>query len=459
MDSMAIGPKNVAKARRDGFTLLLLGALGFIAINSILVLATRQSPYTFIDFRAAYVGGRSILKGLDPYNHEIFLRVFRESLGNLTNDASGDYVRQVVTLYFYPPTIFAVTAPFATLPFAIAQALWVGCSAAFCILSTFLAWDLAAQRASFLAGALLSFCLVNSISSIFWGNPAGLAVGLCVIAVWCIFRERFTVLGVLCLAISLALKPNDSGLVWLYLFFAGPPYRKRAMQTLAALAIYIFPFVLWVCRVSPHWPEEMRTNYLVLSAHGTISDPGPSAALSRGASMLTDLRSVFSFFWDDPHFYNLASFTVIAVLLIVWIREFHRAELTSARAWFHLAAVAALSPLASYHRIYDARLIVLTIPALALLWTDGGRIARIALLINGAAIIATSDLPWVLYLFTMAKLDPAPTGMFKQLRIACVSLTVPLTLLATAVIYLWALMRDRRRPIFPEMLDEPKQLA
>lgn len=456
---MAIGPKNAAKARSDGFTVLLLGALGFIAINAILVFAARQSPYTFIDFRAAYVGGKSVLDGFDPYNHEIFLRVFQKSLGNLTNDASGDYVRQALTRYFYPPTIFAVTAPLAALPFAIAQTLWVGCSAASCILSAFLAWDLAAHRAPFLAGALLSFCLVNSMSSVVWGNPAGLAVGLCVIAVWCIFRERFAIIGVLCLAISLALKPNDSGLVWLYLFFASPSCRKRAVQTLAALAIFTFPFLLWVWKVSPHWLEEMRSNYLVLSARGAISDPGPSAALGRGASMLTDLRSIFSFFWDDPRFYNLASFTVIAALLIVWIREFRRAELTPTRAWFHVAAIVALSPLASYHRLYDARLIVLTIPALALLWTDGGRIARIALLINGAAIVATSDLPWVLYLFTMAKLDPEPTGMYKQLRIACISLTVPLALLATAVLYIWALMRDRRRPIFPEMSEEPKLLA
>ncbi len=38
--------------------------------------------------------------------------------------------------------------------------------------------------------------------------------------------------GILCLAVSLAIKPHDGGLVWLYFILAGGAFRKRALQSL-----------------------------------------------------------------------------------------------------------------------------------------------------------------------------------------------------------------------------------
>jgi len=43
--------------------------------------------------------------------------------------------------------------------------------------------------------------------------------------------------GILCFAISLAVKPHVAGMVLLYFLLANARYRKRALQTLAVTAL------------------------------------------------------------------------------------------------------------------------------------------------------------------------------------------------------------------------------
>ena len=50
-----------------------------------------------------------------------------------------------------------------------------------------------------------------------------------------------------------------------------------------------------------------------------------------------------------------------------------------------------------YHRCYDARLLLLTIPACVILWKHGGKIAWSALLLTLAAIVLTGDIFWIAF--------------------------------------------------------------
>ena len=98
------------------------------------------------------------------------------------------------------------------------------------------------------------------------GNTAGLVVGLSVIAAWCFLRERFVFAGILSMAVSLAMKPHDAGLIWLYFFLAGGVLRKRALQTLAVTAVLAVPAILWISHVAPHWPSELHANLATITA-------------------------------------------------------------------------------------------------------------------------------------------------------------------------------------------------
>ena len=382
------------KARMDGLYLLLLGSAVFLFLGTAL---ESVSPVSMIDFKVVYYSTRCLLHHSDPYNQSNVLRTYKAEGGERPSESARDL--QVVTQYMYLPTAFSFTVPFALLPFGPAHLLWMALVVGGLIFASFLIWDLAADYAPIVTGALLCFLLANTELLVIIGNASGIAISFCVVAVWCFYKKRFAALGVLCLAISLALKPHDTGLVWLYFLLAGGVYRKRALQTLAVFAALSLPVILWVTHVSPHWMQELSSNIAALSVHGGLNDPSPASSGAHGIGMMINLQTVISFFRDDPRFYNPATYLVCGVLLLVWSFKTLRSRITPASSWLALAAIAPLSMLPVYHRQCDATLLLLTIPACAMLWAEGGPVARLALLVNAAGFVLTGDVnvgnhPW-----------------------------------------------------------------
>ena len=199
--------------------------------------------------------------------------------------------------------------------------------------------------------------------------------------------------GVLCLAVSLLLKPHDAALVWLYLLLAGGLYRRRALQTLLVVAAVSLPLVLWVAHIAPGWIHELQSNLATVTSHGHSDDPGPASMSTAGIGMIVSLQSVFSTFQDDPHFYYPITYLLCAAFLLLWSFTTLRTRLTPAMTWLALAAISSLSMLPVYHRLYDTRMLLLTIPACAMLWAEGGLIGRLALALNTTAILADSRSP------------------------------------------------------------------
>jgi len=241
---------------------------------------------------------------------------------------------------------------------------------------------------------------------------------------------------VLCLAVSLAVKPHDTGLVWLYLLLAGGIYRRRALQTLLATAVVSIPGVLWAWLRSPHWMHELSANLAAFSVRGGTNDPGLSSGGAHGLGTVVSLQPIFSFFRDDPHFYNPASYLVFGLLLLVWIFVTLRARPTAANFWLALAAVSALSMLPVYHRQYDTKLLLLAVPACALLFLEGGLTGWLALLVTSAGFVLNGDLPWVIFFALIKALHLGSAGLSGQVLIVIQVFAAPLILLAMSVFYL-----------------------
>ncbi len=106
---------------------------------------------------------------------------------------------------------------------------------------------------------------------------------------------------------------------------------------------------------------------------------------SGGGGMIIDLQTIFSIFRDDPRLYNPVTYLICGPLLIVWIFVTLRAKPTRSKDYFALAAIAALSMLPVYHRPYDAKLLLLTLPACAMVLAEGGPLGRIGLVLNSLA--------------------------------------------------------------------------
>jgi len=393
------------------------------------------------DLKAVFYATRCLMEHNDPYNPSVLLRVYEADGNRLPSDPAEALLFRVAMLRCVNlPTSLLLMAPLALLPWSVVGKVWMVVSAALLSLAALLVWTVAKDRAPRAATILICFMLCNVELIFALGNLAGIAVSFCIFAVWCFLEERYVHAGILCLAIGLALKPHDAGLVWFYFLLAGGVYRKRALQTLGVVAVLALPAILWVSQVSPEWMQELHSNLLVGSAHGGLNDPGPDSLTIRSADSVISLQSTFSLIRDDPRFYNLASYLICGSLLIAGAIRVLKSRFSKENAWFALAAIAALSMLPVYHRAHDAKLLLLTVPACSLLWAEGGRLKWLAGWITTCAVACTADVPATILAMMMSRLGGGTSGVWEKVLMVLLH-PAPLALLAAGIFYLWVYFR------------------
>lgn len=416
----------------DGLYMWLLGCVAFLALGFAL---ENASAVPMVDFKVLYYPARCLLHHCDPYDENRVLAFYTAEAAD--PPSSSAQVRQIVARCIYLPTAFSVAAPFAMLPWGPAHLLWMAFTAGSLIFASFLIWDLGARHVPVVSGILVGFFLANCESLLVLGNAAAIAVSLCVIAVWCLLQEKFIAIGIVCLAISLAVKPQDAGLIWLYFLLVGGTYRKRALQCLLATIAIGLPELLWTWHIAPNWIQEWHSNLAALSAHGGLTDPGPASLGSHGLGMQVNLQAAISLFRDDPRIYNPASWIVFGPLLLIWIFITLRYRPSPAKAWLAIASIATLSMLPVYHHLYDAKLLLATVPACSMLWAGGGLTGRIALLTTAAGFVLTGDLPWAIFLGLIQNLHLSVSGTAAWTLMAAQVFPVPIILLVMSIFYLY----------------------
>jgi hypothetical protein len=393
-----------------------------------------------VDFGGVYWGARCALQHEDPYNTQACTRRFEAEGGALPGASVAERDKNAfVLMLIYPPTALLVVAPLAMLPWASAAPAWIALITGLMLLAAFLAWDLASE-VPVMAGCMAGFILVNCLVPLVTGNPVGVAVPLCVIAAWCLLKERFAVAGAVLLGVALVIKPHDAGLVWLYFLLAGGAGRKRALQSLGVAAALGICAAIWIAPISPNWMHEMSGNLSTIAARGGASDPGPAGMDERGFSPIISLQNSVSVFRDDTHFYNPISYAIGGGLILAWMVEVLRRRRSREGALLGLAAISILTLLPVYHRAEDAKLLLLTIPACAMLWAAGGARRWVALGFTAAAIFVTSDLPIVALVAATGKMAVSPSSPGGKLALLALQ-PAPLVLLGAGCFYLWVFAR------------------
>jgi len=397
-------------------------------------------------YRAVYYGARCLLNHADPYNPEEFSRIYNSENGAVPRDPARRplFLRAVMVCVNLPTTLFLLI-PLAVLPWGLSHVLWLALIATSLTVSAILVYDLCVRDESKLPLILISILMANCQVLFTVANTAGLAVGLCIISVWCFVRQRLAWLGVAALAISLALKPHDSGLVCIWLLVSGASLRRRALQSAVLVAAIAVPALLVVSHSAPQWRSELASNLAATSAHGDISDPGPSSNSRQGsADIIIDLQTVLSLLSDNPDFYNPTTYLICGLLLLGWLAVAVRRKQPFESAWFGLAFVAALTMLVSYHRPYDAKLLLLAIPAVSILGTGPVWRRNLASALTVFAVVFTSDL----YLATMAVLIRnihfTSLGTLQRFLLSPLLRPAPIALLLFSVVFLWIYLQQAR---------------
>jgi hypothetical protein len=427
----------VLRGRIDGLYLFLLGCALFLSVGFF---GEFISSTSMEDFKSVYYGARCLIQHCDPYNESQLLHVYLSQGGEANPLQLGQ--RAAVASFINLPTTAVFAVPFALLPWGPAHALWMILTAGIFILACYLMWEIDADRTPLLSGFLICFLLASSASLLMTGNAAGIVISLCVIAVWCFLKDRFALAGVFCLAISLAIKPHDAGLVWLYFLLAGGVYRKRALQALGAAAALGLPAILWVWHSSPLWIQELHTHLVTLSAHGSLNDPGPSAGCIHDAGGVINLQSVISIFRDDPSIYNPVTYLAGFSLLLIWSATTLLSRPSPARAKLALAAVVPLTMLVTYHRPYDAKLLMLAIPACAVLCAQRSLSYWLALAATITGVVATGDYSLIVLANLAENSHWNSAGIFGKTVTVVLTRPVPLILLAACILCLWVYVRQ-----------------
>ncbi len=361
------------RERQDGLYLFLMGCAIFVLVC---LAAERMGIAWMVDFKSVYYGTRCLIEHKDPYNASDLVQVFQAESGLNASSRVEAGRLQAETIYVNMPTSFAVVSPFALLNWRFAHILWMLFTGLALLISSFLIWRLSVDLSPILAGALLAIWLIDAIPVVLVGNAAGITIGLCIDATWYFTEKSYEIPGVLCLAVGLVLKPHDVWLVWLFYLFAGGIHRKRALQVLAVTTALSCASVVWVLQDSPHWFSELQRNLGLTGYPGSINDPSPVMMAIPTVGSMVHLQTVFAVFWSASSIYNLLTYIVCGALIAIWAVTSIRGRLNPQDQWLALAAGAFLSLLPVYHRTHDAKLILVAVPACAMLYCDKGALGK-----------------------------------------------------------------------------------
>ncbi len=426
-----------------GKIVILSLCIGFSILSAVSWSHTFRSMYGGTnrpDFGEIYYGARCAIHHQDPYNPGAALKIFRAEGG--TFPAIQQWAAEIViTIQVNLPTTLFLAIPLALFSYSTAQALWILLTAVLLAMAGYLIWTLGDTIGPALSGCFICIILANCQQLVTVGNVAGIAVSLCVVATCCFLKNRNVPLAVVMFALSLAIKPHDVGFVWLYFLLAGGVMRKRALQTLAVTCVIGITAAIWIAPISPHWVNELHNNHVAVSQVGGTSDPSPAGISSGNPGAILDLQAVLSVFLSDPHSFNLASYLIVGSLIAAWTWIVVRRRMTADRAWLALAVIAVLSLLPVYHRPYDAKLLMLALPACIQLWNEGGVKRWLSFTLTAAGVLLTSDL-FVAFLVYVSR-KPSNVTSYPGEKVTSLFLIPPLVLLAMGCFYLWVFISDK----------------
>ena len=401
----------------------------------------KTMPGGMVDMKAVYYASRCALEHKNPYDPTALAKVYQDSADPLPSDPKmRGAVHNAIALCVNLPTALLLMTPWAMIPWGMAHGIWFALESIGLLAAAWMVLDLAGGPKLNLALALACLLVSNCEVFLATGNLATVVMAASVAAVWCFETGRYEWLGILLLAVALVLKPHDSGFVWLFLLLRGSAIRKSAVKVLfLCLALFLIS-VIWIAGRAPDWPHELQSNLGRTTVRGEINDPGPHSMVSKGAGMIVSLQSVASYIRDDPGFYNSATLLICGSLLLMWLigtvrlRDMQNPTLA-------LAVIIPLSLLITYHRNYDAKVLLLTIPACVQLWSEGGLRGKLAAAVNLVVFTLSGDITVTAIFKLESNVHFVASGRGGRLLTLLLDRPIALGLLLMAVFYLVIYLR------------------
>jgi hypothetical protein len=341
----------------------------FVLVSCLAIHRSNENSFSHYrwDFIAPYSGARCLLRGCNPYDTVQLQQQYAAAHGDpaaLDARHSWDVLTPV-----YPPTTFLLIAPFTLLPYPAAQELWFYLGAILFCLALGLLVQLVPRSAqwqrhatAFFALACITLLCENTTLLFRPGNPSVYAIAFSALAVWAFWTERPAWLGMLFLAFALMMKPHLAVAVWCVLLLRRQSRLGALIGGGVALGI-LCACVLWLQQtVGPAWLADYREAFRAGFLPG-----GSGSPLGPEAFRFLNLQTVVGLWQPRPSMYDAITWAFTGLVFLFWLGSYLKRRNAPHALLLSLAGLVCLSLLPVYHRDYDSRLLILTLPAMVLL--------------------------------------------------------------------------------------------
>ena len=313
------------------------------------------------DFVPVYTGARCLLHGCNPYDTLQLEEQYLQGGGR-----TSEHMPWYYEVPLYPPSTFLVLSPLSLLRYPVARLIWFVMNGCLFVTSTVLILSLCPRSHRSLATAFGSIVLVSCTAIVELGQPAAFAISLLVIGYFLFLRGRFLPLAAFLLLLSLAVKPQIGGLIVLYLLVRGIHRHYAAAAIAGAVALLICAgLILRSHPRSADWAASLRANISENVQVGSANDPRPT---NKNAVTLVNLQAITSIYLSDEREFNAAAYAVFLALLAVWVVAALRTNAGPEAQFLLIGSLAVLSLLPVYHHVYDGGLLLVSIPAVMIVY-------------------------------------------------------------------------------------------
>jgi hypothetical protein len=374
---VAEGCREAMKVTKPKLQWLILGISALV----FLVVGERRAFLYSYDFVPVYTGAECLLHGCNPYDTSQLEMQFFQAGGRADELPSWE-----IDVPVYPPSTFLALSPLALLSYPHARLLWFVLNGMLFVSSVGLVVSMCSGPEQWLATTLGSVFLITSGILLVLGQPATLAISLVVLGSYLFLRGRLLLLGALLFVVSLAVKPQIGGLLVLYFLAQKIQWRYAAVAMGGALAFLLSAgLMLNLHAHSANWTSTLHANLVSTLSPGGSADPRPANFEAIGDINLQALTSIFS---ADAHRFNGIAYAIFLVLLACWLMAILRTDAGQEKHFLALGALSVLSLTPVYHRFYDTRLLVLTIPAAVIVFQKRRLLGALIAVVTVVAIVS-----------------------------------------------------------------------
>lgn len=349
----------------------------FISALVMFALAGARVIQASNDFVPVYTGARCLLHGCNPYDTSNLEQQFYQAGGH-----AAELPSWLIDVPVYPPSTFLVLSPLALLRFPVARVLWFLLNGFLLVTAARLIQDMSPPQHRWLTTTLVCYFVITGEIVLVLGQPAVFAISLVIIGSYLFLRGRFVPTGAFLFLLSLAVKPQIGGLIVLYLLLGRIQWRYAAMAMAGAGVLLLSAsLILGHHPRSAAWASTLRANLAATLSPGGSADPRPENQQAIGD---LNLQSLTSIVFPEAHTFNAVAYSVFLALLAFGTLVVLRASASGETHFISLAALSVLTLMPVYHRFYDTRLLLLSIPAIGIIFQKrrvlGALIALLTLL-------------------------------------------------------------------------------